>query len=117
AGKIIDEVARRGTSSGIRLLMDARTRAQDFIKAALPGQVIVAVGLREDEEGAADPDDLALWLQVLDAAAARHPHVAFVVLNRLAPSQSRVWPPHLRFARHQGCSLQDSACLTPVAEA
>ena len=89
---------------------------QDFFKAALPGQVIVAVGLREDDEGAVDPDDLRLWLSLLDDAAARRRNLAFVGLNRVAPSQWRGWPSHLRFARHQGLSMQDALCLAQTAD-
>src|SRR6266508_320256 len=114
--EIIDEVTRRGTSGGIKLLVDSRGRVQDFFKAALPEKFIIAVSLREDQDGTADPGDLGLWLPLFDAAAARHPNVAFVVLNRLAPSHWRVWPSHIRFARHQGLSMQDTLCLALVAD-
>ena len=114
--EIIDRVEQNGTSGGVKLLPDGRKRVQDFFKAALPGQVIIAVGLREDDDGTVDPDDLGLWLPLLDAAAARHSNVAFVVLNRVAPSQWQAWPSHVRFARHQGLSMQDALCLAQIAD-
>jgi hypothetical protein len=114
--EIIDQVEQDGTCGGVRLLPDGRKRVQDFFKAALPGQVIIAVGLREDDEGSADPDDLRLWLSLLDDAAAGRPNLAFVVLNRLAPSQWRIWPSQVRFARHQGLSMQDALCLVQAAD-
>jgi hypothetical protein len=114
--EIIGQVEQKGTSGGVKLLLDGRKRAQDFFKAALPGQVIIAVGLREDDEGAVDPDDLRLWRSLLDDAAARRPNLAFVVLNRVAPSQWQGWPPHVRFARHQGLSMQDALCLAQAAD-
>lgn len=36
-------------------------RAHDFFKAALPGQFIFAVGLREGDAGAVDPDLAIAW--------------------------------------------------------
>jgi hypothetical protein len=114
--EIISQVKQSGSSGGIKLLPDGRKRVQDFFKAALPGQVIIAVGLREDDEGAADSDDLGLWLSLLHDATTRHPSVAFVVLNRVAPSQWRTWPPYVRFARHQGLSMQDVLCLAQIAD-
>jgi hypothetical protein len=114
--EIIGQVEQNRTRGGVKLLQDGRKRVQDFFKAALPGQVIIAVGLREDDEGAADADDLRLWLSLLDAAAGRRPNLAFVVLNRVAPSQWRTWPSHVRFARHQGLSMQDALCLAQTAD-
>jgi hypothetical protein len=114
--EIIGQVEQNGTCGGVKQLLDSRKRVQDFFKAALPGQVIIAVGLREDDEGAVDPDDLRLWRSLLDDAAARRPNLAFVVLNRVAPSQWRGWPSHVRFARHQGLSVQDVLCLAQAVE-
>jgi hypothetical protein len=114
--EIIGQVEQNRTCGGVKLLQDGRKRVQDFFKAALPGQVIIAVGLREDDEGAADADDLHLWLSLLDAAAARRPNVAFVVLNRVAPSHWRALPSQVRFARHQGLSMQDALCLAQTAD-
>jgi len=113
---VTERVERSGTRGGVRLLPDGRKRVQDFFKAAMPGQVIVAVGLREGPDGAVDPDEFGRWLSLLDAAAARHRRVSFVVLNRVAPSQWRAWPAHLRFARHQGLSMQDALCLAQIAD-
>jgi hypothetical protein len=114
--EITDEVEQKGTSGGVRMLLDGRKRAQDFLKATLPGRSIVAVSLREDVEGGADPDDIDLWLPLLEAAAPGRPDVAFVILNRIAPSRWRRWPAHVRLARHQGLSLQDSICLAQCAD-
>jgi hypothetical protein len=114
--EVIDQIEQDGTCGGVRLLPDGRKRVQDFFKAALPGQVIIAVGLREDDEGAADPDDLRIWLSLLDDAAAGRPNLAFVLLNRVAPSQWRIWPSQVRFARHHGLSMQDILCLAQAAD-
>lgn len=113
---IIQTVALRGSCGGVKLLQHGRRYANDFLKLALPGRFIVAVGLREGEDGTAESEDLELWLDWIDRLRVRYPQAAFVVLNRLAPSQWRQWPTHLRFARHQGLSLQDSVCLAQIAD-
>src|SRR5262249_56198105 len=85
-------------------------------KLAWPGRRIIAVGLRERQDGTAEPDQLELWLNLLERLARGRADLAFVVLNRLASSQWREWPAHLRFARHQGLTLQDAVCLAQVAD-
>jgi hypothetical protein len=55
-------------------------------------------------------------LALIDRLHARHPHVGFVVLNCLAPSQWREWPPYVRFPRHHGLTLQDTMCLAQIAD-
>jgi hypothetical protein len=110
------EVARRGTRGGVKLLQFGRKHANDFLKLALPGRFVVAVGLRECEDGTVEPQELELWLGLIAGLHARDPELAFVVLNCLTPSQWRQWPAHLRFARHQGLSLQDTICLAQVAD-
>src|SRR5215831_624984 len=113
---VIDQVEARGTRGGIKLLSDGRKRANDFFKLAWPGRRIIAVGLRERQDGTAEPDQLELWLNLLELLARGRADLAFVVLNRLAPSQWREWPAHVRFARHQGLTLQDAVCLAQVAD-
>jgi len=113
---VIDQVEARGTRGGIKLLSDGRKRANDFFKLAWPGRRIIAVGLRERQDGTAEPDQLELWLNLLERLARGRADLAFVMLNRLAPSQWREWPAHVRFARHQGLTLQDAACLAQVAD-
>jgi hypothetical protein len=113
---VTHEVALLGTRGGVKLLQHGRRYANDFLKMALPGRFIVAVGLREDEDGTVEAKDLGCWLDLIERLHARHPLVAFVVLNRLAPSQWRQWPAHLRFARHQGLTLQDTICLAQIAD-
>ena len=119
--EIIASVECDGTSGGVKLLPDGRKRAQDFFKAAFPGKFIFAVAMRENQDGAVEPDELDLWLPLFDAVADRHPTAAFVVLSRIDPSQWRalhlkISPSHVRFARHQGLSLQDALCLAQVAD-
>ena len=113
---ITHKVALHGTLGGIKLLQHGRRYANDFLKLALPGRFIVAVGLRERGNGTVEPEELELWLGLIDKLHARNPHTAFVVLNCLTPSQWREWPAHLRFARHQGLSLQDTICLAQIAD-
>jgi hypothetical protein len=110
------KVALHGSHGGVKLLQHGRRYANDFLKLALPGRFIVSVGLRECADGTVEAEDLELWLGLIDRLHARHPGAGFVVLNRLAPSQWRSWPPHLRFARHQGLSLQDAICLAQIAD-
>jgi hypothetical protein len=110
------EVELRGARSGIKLLPHGRKSANDFLKLALPGRFILAVALREREDGTIEPDELEFWLDLIERLAARYPRAAFVMLNRLAPSQWREWPVHLRFARHQGLNLQDAMCLAQIAD-
>jgi hypothetical protein len=114
---IIEQVEREGTRGGMRLLLDGRKRANDFLKAAVPGRLVIAVSLREDADGALETADLGQWLPLIEAVSTRHANAAFVILNRLTPSQWRSWPSHLRFARHQGLSLQDVLCVAQVADA
>ena len=113
---IIREVDRHGTRGGIKLLSHGRKYANDFLKMALPGRFIVAVALRESENGEVEPAELEFWLGLIEALRARHPHAAFVMLNCLPPSQWREWSPHVRFARHAGLSLQDAICLAQIAD-
>lgn len=109
-------VAVHGTRGGVRLLQHGRRYANDFLKLALPGRLIIAVGLLEREDGTVEPEELELWLGLIDRLHARHPHAAFVVLNCLAPSQWRRWPEYLRFPRHQGLTLQDTICLAQIVD-
>jgi hypothetical protein len=113
---IASQVAIYGTRGGVKLLQQGRKYANDFLKLALPGRVILAVGLRERADGTVAPEEFELWLGLLDKLYARHPRVAFVVLNCLVPSQWRQWPAHLRFVRHQGLTLQDTICLAQIAD-
>jgi hypothetical protein len=113
---IIGQVELHGSHGGIKLLPHGRKYANDFLKLALPGRFIVAVGLREREDGAVEPGELDFWLAVIESLCERYPRAGFVMLNRLAPSQWREWPVHLRFARHQGLNLQDAVCLAQIAD-
>jgi hypothetical protein len=113
---ILRQIALGGTRGGIKLLQFGRKYANDFLKLALPGRFVVAVGLRECEDGTVEPEELELWLGLIAGLHARYPELAFVVLNCLLPSQWRQWPAHLRFVRHQGLSLQDTICLAQVAD-
>ena len=102
---ITREVELRGTRGGVKLLPHGRRYANDFLKVALPGRFVVAVGLRERKDGTVAPEELGLWLSFIDKFHTRNPQVAFVVLNCLSPSQWREWPAYLRFPRHQGLNL------------
>jgi hypothetical protein len=113
---ITREVDRHGTRGGINLLSHGRKYANDFLKTALPGHFIVAVALRESENGEVEPAELEFWLSLIEALRVRLPHAAFVMLNCLPPSQWREWSPHVRFARHAGLSLQDAICLAQIAD-
>jgi len=114
--QISREVELRGTRGGIKLLPHGRKSANDFLKLTLPGRFIVAVALREREDGTIESDELEFWLDLIERLGVRYPRAAFVMLNRLAPSQWREWPVHLRFARHQGLNLQDAMCLAQIAD-
>jgi hypothetical protein len=113
---IIDQVELHGSHGGIKLLPHGRKYANDYLKLVLPGRFIVAVGLREREDGTVEPGELDFWLAVIESLCERYPRAAFVMLNRLAPSQWQEWPVHLRFARHQGLNLQDAMCLVQIAD-
>jgi hypothetical protein len=113
---ITGQVELHGTRGGVKLLQHGRKYANDFFKLAFPRRFVIAVALREREDGTAEPDELELWLGLIDTLRARHSDVAFVVLNCLAPSQWQEWPAHVRFARHQGLTLQDAVCLAQTAD-
>jgi hypothetical protein len=113
----MSRVELEGTCGGIKLLSPGRKNANDFFKLALPSRFVVAVGLREKEDGNVDFDELELWLARIDVLRARHPQAAFVMLNGIAPSEWREYPPHIRFARQHGLSLQDCICLAQIADA
>jgi len=114
---ITSRVELEGTCGGIKLLSQGRKNANDFFKLALPYRLIVAVGLREQEDGTADPGELEVWLERINVLCARHPNATFVVLNCIPPSQWRDYPVHVRFARQHGLTLQDTVCLAQVADA
>jgi hypothetical protein len=105
-----------GTRGGVKLFPVGRKYANDFLKQALPGRLIIAVGLREREDGRVDPGELEYWLGLIDRLSARRRDVAFVVLNCLPPSQCHEWQAHVRYARHQGLTLQDAVCLAQIAD-
>ena len=113
---VTGQVEAYGTRGGVKLLPHGRKYANDFLKVALPGRFIVAVALREREDGTVEPEELELWLGLTDTLHARRPDIAFVLLNCLAPSQWREWPAHVRFARHHGLTLQDAICLAQIAD-
>jgi hypothetical protein len=115
-GALVHQVERKGTRGGIKLLAHGRRHANDLLKVALPGRHVVAVALREREDGEVEPEELEFWLGLIDTLRAQHPQAAFVMLNCLPPSQWREWPPHIRFARHHGLSLQDAICLAQIAD-
>jgi hypothetical protein len=112
----MQQVEHLGTRGGIKLLAHGRKYANDLLKLALPGRYVVALALRENEDGEVEPGDLEFWLGLIDMFRARHPQAAFVMLNCLPPSQWREWPAHVRFARHHGLSLQDAICLAQIAD-
>jgi hypothetical protein len=113
---IIGQVELHGSHGGIKLLPHGRKYANDFLKLALPGRFIIAMGLREREDGTVEPGELDFWLALIESLCTRYPRAAFVMLNRLSPSQWREWPAQLRFARHQGLNLQDAICLAQIAD-
>ncbi len=113
---IIGQVELHDSHGGIKLLPHGRKYANDFLKLALPGRFIIAVGLREREDGTIEPGELDFWLALIESLCARYPRAAFVMLNPLSPSQWREWPAQLRFARHQGLNLQDAICLAQIAD-
>ncbi len=113
---VTSQVERHGTRGGVKLLAHGRKYANDFFKLALPYRFIMAVALREREDGTVAPAELELWLGLTDALRARRSDLAFVMLNCLAPSQWREWPAHVRFARHHGLTLQDAICLAQTAD-
>jgi hypothetical protein len=110
------QVELHGTRGGVKPLLLGRKYANDFLKVALPGRFVIAVGLREHEDGTVAPEELEFWLGLLDKLHARNPQAAFVALNCLPPSQWREWPAHLRFPRHQGLTLPDTICLAQIAD-
>jgi hypothetical protein len=109
------EVELHGSRGGVKLLPLGRKYVNDFLKVALPGRFVIAVGLREREDGTVASEELEFWLGLLDKLYARNPRAGFVVLNCLPPSQWREWPAHLRFPRHQGLTLPDAICLAQFA--
>ena len=113
---LMDQVERQGTRGGIKLLTHGRKYANDLLKLTLPGRYVVAVALREREDGDVEPDELEFWLGLIDTLRTQHPQAAFVMLNCLPPSHWREWPAHIRFARHHGLSLQDTICLAQIAD-
>ena len=115
-GRLCDQVERQGTRGGIKLLTHGRKYANDLLKLTLPGRYVVAVALREREDGDVEPDELEFWLGLIDTLRTQHPQAAFVMLNCLPPSHWREWPAHIRFARHHGLSLQDTICLAQIAD-
>jgi hypothetical protein len=114
---LINRVNAAGTAGGVKLLLHGRKYANDFFKLTLPGRFIIAIAFREGADGAVDAGELDFWLGLMDRLRARRPHVAFAVLNCLTPSQLRDWPENVRFARHQGLTLQDTLCLAQIADA
>jgi hypothetical protein len=113
---LVGAIEATGSSGGIKLLASGRKTANDFVKLALPGRFIIAVALREREDGSVEPGELETWLDLIDRQATRYPDLGFVLLNPVARPQWRDWPAHVRLARHQGLTLQDAICLAQIAD-
>src|SRR5262249_57194426 len=76
------EVELRGARGGIKLLPHGRKSANDFLKLALPGRFIVAVALREREDGTIEPDELEFWLDLIERLAGAPPPPALPLMQR-----------------------------------
>jgi hypothetical protein len=113
---LVDAVDTNGSPGGIKLPASGRKTANDFVKLVLPGRCIIAVALREREDGTVEPGELETWLDLIDRQVARFPDLGFVLLNRIARLQWRDWPAYLRVPRHQGLTLQDAICLAQIAD-
>jgi|HubBroStandDraft_6_1064221.scaffolds.fasta_scaffold120604_3 hypothetical protein len=115
-GLLPSDAGGHETLAGLKLLPGGRKRANDFFKLAMPEKRIIAVGLRENSDGAVDQTDLDHWLTLFGQASLNHSDISFVILNRCSPSQRRDWPARVRFARHAGLSFQDTVSLAMLAD-
>ena len=114
--RFVAQASRPVKRPGVVLPVDGRKQANDFCKLAMPNQLVVAVGLREGADGAVEKSELDLWIAKLDAVAEQHPDIAFAILNRSHPSLIGQRYAPVRFARHQGLSLQHAICLAQIAD-
>jgi hypothetical protein len=106
-----------GIDGGLKLLPDGRRRANEFFKIALPHHVVIAVSLRELDDGRIDQNDLTKWLKRFDDWRRRDEALAVVILNNIAPSQHGDWPSYVLIARDSGFSLPDTLGLVQFAGA
>jgi len=91
-----------------------------YLKVALPGSLVVALGLPESADGFCD-ESLVDWLAALDAFEAPIPNVSFVVLNAVGPvalAAARIRGGSLpSFARVGGLSFAESLRLAQRSDA
>jgi hypothetical protein len=106
-----------GIGGGLKLLADGRRRSNDFFKIALPHHVVIAVSLRELDDGRIDQSDLTQWLKRFADWRRKDEALAVVILNNIAPSQHGDWPSYVLIARDSGFSLPDTLGLVQFADA
>lgn len=106
-----------GIGGGLKLLPDGRRRANEFFKIALPHHVVIAVSLRELNDGRIDQSDLMQWLKRFADWRRKDEALAVVILNNIAPSQHGDWPSYVLIARDSGFSLPDTLGLVQFADA
>jgi hypothetical protein len=106
-----------GIGGGLKLLADGRRRSNDFFKIALPHHVVIAVSLRELDDGRIDQSDLTQWIKRFADWRRQDETLAVVILNNIAPSQHGDWPSYVLIARDSGFSLPDMLGLVQFADA
>ncbi|HEY9081024.1 hypothetical protein [Magnetovibrio sp.] len=88
--------------------LDTRKHYNDYIKSAVPGSVIIGVSLKEGQDGTIALNEVAPWLKLFRSMKEDHPHVVFVLLNRIDGWEKIVWPEFVRPLRSHGFTLMQS---------
>lgn len=96
--------------------LDSRKRFNDYMKAAAPGKVTIAVSLPEAEGGIVGPLVLARWVAILSSVRDRQPTVVFLLANRVAEWDRFEWPEGIRPLRDHGFTLMDVITAAQNAE-
>ena len=98
----------QGTPPSIEKPLDTRKHYNDYIKSSVPGSVIIGVSLKEGTDGTIPLDDVAPWLDFFRTVKSNHPHVVFILLNRVDGWEKIVWPEYVRPIRSHGFTLMQS---------
>lgn len=105
-----------GCPGAFKLLLGSRKKLNDFLKAAAPGCISIAVSLHEAADGAVAQVELERWTAVFQRVHAEFPYVLFCVVNRADLAGESDVPPYVRFVQDLGFSFLEAIGTAQYAD-
>lgn len=107
----LEQVERDGLPEAFRATGEARRAFNTFLKAVAPAGLVIAVSLREDDNGTARGDDLSLLVEAAARLQASQ-SVTFLVMNAVSVGELDARRPGVVAVRDAGFKLMDVLALT-----